>query len=196
MDTDQTIRVASSRTVGFADYGSSRDTAVIWCHGGPGSRLAPAYMAGAAVAAGLRLVGIDRPGYGLSTPEPGLDGSKILESAQGPPLPPSNLAMIASHPWGRHWMAAVPAMFAQGLAGATDDHLADGPGWVTFDVADITSPVIVLHCARDVICDPIHARHTAAIVPNAELRIIDDLGHLSIEDHIVPTITDILARDT
>jgi pimeloyl-ACP methyl ester carboxylesterase len=104
--------------------------------------------------------------------------------------------MIAGHPWGRHWTAAVPAMFAQGLTGYTDDRLADGPGWVTFDVANITSPVIVLHGARDVICDPIHARHTAATVPNAELRMIDDRGHVSVEDHIMPTIIDILARDT
>ena len=235
VDTDQTIRVASGRTVGFADYGRPGDTAVIWCHGGPGSRLAPAYMAGAAGAAGLRLVGIDRPGYGLSTVEPGrtlggwvpdalavadhlgidrfvtvgtstggafalavaalapervlgvvaccsmtdmrweparatmsrphahavwdapdreaamaaavqshgMDGSKILESAEGPPFAPSDQAMITGHPWGRHWLAAVPATFAQGLAGYTDDRLADGPGWVTFDITDITSPVIV-----------------------------------------------------
>jgi len=44
---------------------------VIWCHGGPSCRLAPAYSAADAVPLGLRLVGIDRPGYGLSTPNPG-----------------------------------------------------------------------------------------------------------------------------
>src|SRR5687768_7550704 len=68
---DGTVRLSSGRTVGFADHGRPGDTAVIWCHGGPGSRLEPAYVAPAAAAAGLRLVGIDRPGYGLSTPEPG-----------------------------------------------------------------------------------------------------------------------------
>jgi pimeloyl-ACP methyl ester carboxylesterase len=47
-------------------------------------------------------------------------------------------------------------------------------------VADITCPVIVLHGADDVIADPIHARHTAAIVPGAELRILAGLGHFSI----------------
>jgi pimeloyl-ACP methyl ester carboxylesterase len=286
VDSDQTIRLASGRTVGFADHGSPGDTAVIWCHGGPGSRLDPAYVAPSAVDAGLRIVGIDRPGYGLSTPEPGrtiggwvpdalavadhlgidqfvtvgistggafalavaalapervlgvvpccsmtdmryqparatvsrphahavwdaldrdsaiaaaveshgIDGSKIIESAEGPPLPPSDLAMLVAHPWGRQWMAAVPAMFAQGLEGYTDDRLADGPGWITFDVADITCPVIVLHGAADVIADPIHARHTATIVPGAELRIFDDLGHFSIEDQLVPAIVDALAR--
>jgi pimeloyl-ACP methyl ester carboxylesterase len=289
VDSDQTIRLASGRAVGFADYGSPGDTAVIWCHGGPGSRLEPAYVAPAAVDAGVRLVGIDRPGYGLSPPEPGrtiagwvpealavadhlgidrfvtvgistggafalavaalapervlgavaccsmtdmrwepgraamsrpharavwdapdresamaaavashgLDGSKIVESAEeGPPLAPSDLAMLVDHPWGRQWMAAVPAMFAHGLEGYTDDRLADGPGWVTFDVADITCPVLVLHGARDIIADPMHARHTATIVPDAELRIVDELGHFSIQDQIVPAIVDVLARAT
>ena len=67
MNSDQTIRLASGLTVGFADHGRPGDTAVIWCHGGPGSRLEPAYVAPSAVDAGLRIVGIDRPGYGLST---------------------------------------------------------------------------------------------------------------------------------
>jgi hypothetical protein len=36
---DQTIGLASGRTVGFAGYGIADATAVLWCHGGPGSRL-------------------------------------------------------------------------------------------------------------------------------------------------------------
>ena len=68
---DQTIGLASGRTVGFADYGIPDATAVLWCHGGPGSRLEPAYLRRQASEAGLRIIGIDRPGYGLSTPQPG-----------------------------------------------------------------------------------------------------------------------------
>ena len=102
--------------------------------------------------------------------------------------------MLVGHPWGRHWMAAVPATFENGLDGYADDRLADGPGWITFDVTDITCPVIVLHGAADIIADPIHARHTAAIVPGAELHILDDLGHFSIEDQLIPAIIDVLAR--
>ena len=44
---------------------------LLWCHGGPGSRLEPAYLRREASEAGLRVIGIDRPGYGLSTPQPG-----------------------------------------------------------------------------------------------------------------------------
>jgi pimeloyl-ACP methyl ester carboxylesterase len=68
---DQKIRLASGRTVGFADYGIPDATAVLWCHGGPGSRLEPAHLRREASEAGLRVIGIDRPGYGLSAPQPG-----------------------------------------------------------------------------------------------------------------------------
>ena len=68
---NETITMNDGRIVGFADYGSPDQTAVVWCHGGPGSRLEPSFVADAAARAGLRLIGIDRPGYGLSTPQPG-----------------------------------------------------------------------------------------------------------------------------
>jgi len=66
-----TIRINDGRIVGFADYGSPGHTPVVWCHGGPGTRHEPTIVADAAAAAGLRLIGIDRPGYGASTPQPG-----------------------------------------------------------------------------------------------------------------------------
>ena len=65
---DQTIRLAGGRRVGFADYGIADATAVLWCHGGPGSRLEPAYLRRAAGQAGLRIIGIDRPGCGADRP--------------------------------------------------------------------------------------------------------------------------------
>ena len=40
-------------------------------NGGPGNRLEPSFLAETAARAGLRLIGIDRPGYGRSTPRPG-----------------------------------------------------------------------------------------------------------------------------
>jgi pimeloyl-ACP methyl ester carboxylesterase len=68
---DQRIQLADGRVVGFADCGPPAATAVLWCHGGPGSRIEPAHLAAEATQAGLRIIGIDRPGYGLSTPQPG-----------------------------------------------------------------------------------------------------------------------------
>src|SRR5262245_59311573 len=66
-----TITTSDGRTVGFADYGTRDQTAVLWCHGGPGNRLEPSFLSDAAGRAGIRFIGIDRPGYGRSTPQPG-----------------------------------------------------------------------------------------------------------------------------
>ena len=66
-----TLTTRDGRTVGFADYGKPGQTPLVWCHGGPGSRLEPSWVAEEASRAGLRLIGIDRPGYGQSTPQPG-----------------------------------------------------------------------------------------------------------------------------
>jgi pimeloyl-ACP methyl ester carboxylesterase len=68
---DGTVVVEGGRVVGFHDFGPAWGTPVLWCHGGPGSRLEAAPVQAGAVEAGLRVVGIDRPGYGLSTPQPG-----------------------------------------------------------------------------------------------------------------------------
>jgi pimeloyl-ACP methyl ester carboxylesterase len=67
---DGQISLRDGRTVGYTDSGTSGDTPVLWCHGGPGSRLEPAGFAQTS-GAGLRVIGIDRPGYGKSTPRPG-----------------------------------------------------------------------------------------------------------------------------
>jgi pimeloyl-ACP methyl ester carboxylesterase len=85
-------------------------------------------------------------------------------------------------------------MFAQGLEGFTDDRLADGPGWVSFDVTAIRCPVTVLHGRADRIVDVIHAYHTADLIPGAELQVFDALGHFSITTKVVPAISSLLQR--
>jgi pimeloyl-ACP methyl ester carboxylesterase len=67
---DLIIRTADDREIGVRDFAGGGDEPVLWCHGAPGSRLEPAWLRQEAVTAGLRLVGVDRPGYGLSTPQP------------------------------------------------------------------------------------------------------------------------------
>jgi len=70
MHDTHTITLADGRKVGFIDYGPPTGAPVVWCHGGPSSRLEPQAIAPAAAQAGLRVIGIDRPGYGRSTPQP------------------------------------------------------------------------------------------------------------------------------
>jgi pimeloyl-ACP methyl ester carboxylesterase len=283
---DRTIRLADGRTVGYADYGSPAGTAVLWCHGGPGSRAEPAYLAPQALGAGLRIIGIDRPAYGLSTPRPGRtiadwvpdalavadhlaigqfvavgtstggayalalaamapdrllgvvaccsmtdmrwpegratmsrphthavwdapdraaalaaavdahgeNGSKMRAGAMAAGLAPSDLALFRDPGWARDATAAFRAMFAQGLEGYTDDRLADGSGWDSFDVTAIRCPVTVLHGRSDLIVNVIHAYHTAELIKGAELLVFDDLGHFSISTEVVPAICGLLQR--
>lgn len=69
--TNHTIQSEDGRTLSFADFGKPDDIAVLCCHGGPGSRVELKPIAQQATAAGFRLIGIDRPGYGESTVNPG-----------------------------------------------------------------------------------------------------------------------------
>jgi pimeloyl-ACP methyl ester carboxylesterase len=280
---DATVRV-SGRAVGFAEFGAPTGTPVVWCHGGPGSRLEPGLVANAAEAANLRLIGIDRPGYGNSTPRPGRtiadcvpDAIAVLDhlaidravavgvstggayalacatiaaarvrgvvaccamtdmrnaacrAMMSPPhthalwdapdratamaaaveahgehgerlaetgavLPPADRAMFADREYLDAFMAEGSTMFTFGQEGYTDDRLADGGGWTTFDVASITCPVIVIQGDHDVMVAVEHARYTASIVPGAELRVFEGLGHFSIIREIVPAVADVLAR--
>ncbi|QYJ05498.1 alpha/beta hydrolase [Nocardioides panacisoli] len=63
------VRVAPGRRLGFAEYGDPDGPAVAWFHGTPGGRRqVPVEARTYAADAGLRLIGIDRPGIGRSTP--------------------------------------------------------------------------------------------------------------------------------
>ena len=81
-----------------------------------------------------------------------------------------------------------------GLQGYTDDRLADGAGWVTFDVKSIQRPVTVLHGGSDRMVDVIHAHHTAWDVPGAKLDVFHDHGHFSIVTEVAPAISNLLQR--
>lgn len=64
---DQTLTLPDGRAIGFSDYGKAGDAPVIWCRGGPGSRLEAGAKGAAVQALGLRVISLDRPGYGLSS---------------------------------------------------------------------------------------------------------------------------------
>lgn len=65
--TDNTIRLYDGRTLGYADYGRVDGKALFYFHGHPGARLEARFLARPAAEAGVRLIGVDRPGMGLST---------------------------------------------------------------------------------------------------------------------------------
>ncbi len=64
-----TIRVREGRQLGIAEFGPPDGRAVVWFHGTPGARRQiPEEARLIAAADGIRIIGIDRPGIGLSTP--------------------------------------------------------------------------------------------------------------------------------
>jgi pimeloyl-ACP methyl ester carboxylesterase len=65
------VKLPDGRCVGYADFGFESGPLVLYFHGTPGSRLEAALIAEEALACGVRLVGVDRPGIGLSTHVPG-----------------------------------------------------------------------------------------------------------------------------
>lgn len=281
---DHRFRSRDGRVLGAAEFGDRSGTPVLWCHGGPGSRLEPMWLDHAAAEAGLRIVGVDRPGYGLSDARPGrsigdvvgdmLDiadslfidafatvgvstggafalavaalaparvlgvvacgamtdmswapgratmsqphahavwdapdrdsaiaaaveahgdhGQKMLGGGMNAALADSDQELFADPRWMRDAMFGFPSMFTHGLQGYADDRIADGPGWTAFNVAEVRCPVTVLHGTEDRMVDPIHAEHTAELVPHARLVLVNGLGHFSIEACIIPELTRLL----
>src|SRR5258707_13964961 len=65
------IAVGDDRQIGFAEFGDPQGRAVFWLHGTPGARRQiPTEARVYAEEQGIRLIGLDRPGIGSSTPHP------------------------------------------------------------------------------------------------------------------------------
>jgi pimeloyl-ACP methyl ester carboxylesterase len=64
---EQRVTLKGGRTLGFAEYGDPAGEAVLEFHGIPGSRLEASYYDDAGKKLGARVIGIDRPGFGIST---------------------------------------------------------------------------------------------------------------------------------
>ncbi|TIC83809.1 alpha/beta hydrolase [Nocardioides sp. GY 10113] len=63
------IAVRDGRRLSFAEYGTPRGRPLVWLHGTPGGRRQiPVEAREFALEAGIRIIGIDRPGIGTSTP--------------------------------------------------------------------------------------------------------------------------------
>jgi pimeloyl-ACP methyl ester carboxylesterase len=64
-----TVAVRGDRRLSFAEYGDARGPAIVWMHGTPGARRQiPLEARAYAEQHGVRIIGIDRPGIGSSTP--------------------------------------------------------------------------------------------------------------------------------
>jgi pimeloyl-ACP methyl ester carboxylesterase len=65
--TDKMIQLHDGRTLGYAEYGQIDGKALFYFHGFPGARVEARFLAEQATQLHVHLVGVDRPGMGLST---------------------------------------------------------------------------------------------------------------------------------
>ena len=68
---DAMVKVGGDRLLSYSDVGDPDGACVFFFHGAPASRLALVDLAETFAARGLRVVSPDRPGYGMSSPQPG-----------------------------------------------------------------------------------------------------------------------------
>jgi pimeloyl-ACP methyl ester carboxylesterase len=77
--TDRSVRLSDGRNLGFAEFGDPQGKPVFLFHGQPGNRLFRHPYESISVSLGIRVITVDRPGYGLSDFQP---GRKMLDWAQ------------------------------------------------------------------------------------------------------------------
>lgn len=77
--TSATLTLSDGRKLGYAQYGSHTGRTVFYCHGLPGCRIEAAPFDAMATRLGARIIAVDRPGYGLSSPQP---NRTILDHAE------------------------------------------------------------------------------------------------------------------
>jgi len=78
------LRLPSGSAAGLIEYGTADGSPVLYLHGTPSSAVEAFWMHAASVRHGIRMLAVDRPGYGGSSPiEPGLDvvGRRLCEVA-------------------------------------------------------------------------------------------------------------------
>jgi pimeloyl-ACP methyl ester carboxylesterase len=82
---------------------------------------------------------------------------------------------------------------ASGPDGLVDDDTAFANPWGV-DLASITAPVILIQGRRDRMVPPAHAEILACAVPHAEVRWIDDAGHIAALAGLASALDRLVAR--
>jgi alpha-beta hydrolase superfamily lysophospholipase len=85
--TSATLTLPDGRKLGYAQYGSPTGKAILYNHGFPGSRIEASQHHDLCRELGLRMIAIDRPGHGWSSPH---RGAKLLDW-------PKDLECLAEH---------------------------------------------------------------------------------------------------
>jgi pimeloyl-ACP methyl ester carboxylesterase len=105
--TDQTLQLPDGRTLGFAEYGRPEGHVLVYCYGYPGSRLDAAALSAHAAEAHVRVLSLDRPGFGRSSSH---EGRSLLDW-------PHDLVAVTEH-------LGIERFAVLGASGSTEDPAA------------------------------------------------------------------------
>ena len=157
-----TLILKDGRLLAFEQFGTLNGIPVIHQHGFGDSRLARHPDNKLTIEAGVRLITVDRPGYGESSPEP----DKILFTNQ-----------------------ALRKMFEDGMKEAFKQGAA---GWVRdvfacinwgFTPEEIQTPVKIFHGSADELLFTEMGRRLAQRLPHADFQLYEGEGHYCIFNH-------------
>jgi pimeloyl-ACP methyl ester carboxylesterase len=127
---NQTFNLPDGRQLGYAEYGDRNGTPLLYFHGYPSCRLEAYVIDDLARRKKVRLLSLDRPGFGLSTPQPNrciLDWPRDVSNfAKGMQL--SRFAIMGLSGGGPYALACAHALPKESLVGV--GLFASGPPWV------------------------------------------------------------------
>ncbi len=129
------LELNDGRQLGFAEYGNPDGKPIFYFHGLPGSRLEAGHLHEVAVVNNFRLIGLDRPGMGLSSIEP---NRSILSWARDVEDFADSMSIdkfsIIGHSGGAPFVAACAYKFPHRLNGA-----AIVSGMAPFEIPEATA---------------------------------------------------------
>ena len=196
------MRLADGRALACLQLGDPAGPPVLYCHGYPGSRLEARVAAAAAGRLGLRLLAVDRPGFGQSSFQPGrtvgawagdvaaladqlgLGRFSIVSISGGAPYALACAALLSDR------LDRVALLCPLGPLGVADDRqgmlgqdrllLALASHTPPFARAVVRMPVSLWQGLVDQILPAAMARRLAAALPACNARYVRGEGHLSL----------------
>lgn len=140
------IAVGAARQIGFAEFGDPQGRAIFWLHGTPGARRQiPAEARAFAELERIRLIGVDRPGIGSSTPHQYPNVLAFAEDLRviADTLGIDNFAVIGLSGGGPYTLATAAAMpervIAAGVLGGVAPYV--GPDAISSGLMNLGSTV-------------------------------------------------------
>src|SRR3954467_9130476 len=160
------VAVGGDRQIGFAEFGAPQGRTIFWLHGTPGARRQiPIEARAYAEEADIRLIGIDRPGIGSSTPHQYPNVPAFAEDLRtiADVLGIDDMAVIGLSGGGPYALACGAAMpdrvkVTGVLGGVAPTVGPDAIGGGAMSLGSVIAPFIPFN----------HGRHVVALLPDAE----------------------------